>query len=505
MKTITEKEIEVICLNYLESLGYGIMSGPDLSPEGLFQERLYSEVILSRRLKDAIDRLNPQLPYESKEEALKKVLRLGANRLVHDNELFHTFLTDGIPIEYRTTDGLRGDSVRIIDYNNPEDNEFLAVNQFTVIEKNVNKRTDIVLFINGLPLVVIELKNPTDVGATVRTAFNQLQTYKEVIPSLFTYNALLIASDGWEAKSGTITSDWSRFLPWKTRDGRTTEESAVPQAEVMFRGMLQKATLLDLIRHFIVFESNNGKISKKIAAYHQFYAVNRAVQSTRDAVGPDGDRRAGVIWHTQGSGKSLSMVFYTGKLILALDNPTIVVLTDRNDLDDQLFGTFYGCRQLLRQTPVQAEDRKQLRSLLSVASGGIVFTTIQKFMPILDKDEMADPEVEEPNPDAYFIKNRPLSLRKNIVVIADEAHRSQYDFLDGFAKHLRDALPCASFIGFTGTPIESTDRNTQAVFGDYIDVYDIHQAVQDGATVSIYYEGRLAKVNFEEDEKVIHR
>lgn len=502
MHTVTENDIEVICLNYLESLGYGILSGPDLSPEGLFQERLYSEVILSRRLKDAVDRLNPLIPYESKEEAVKKVLRLGTNRLVHDNELFHTLMTDGISIEYRTADGIRGGNVHLIDFEDSGNNEFLAVNQFTVIENNVNKRPDIVIFINGLPLVVIELKNPTDAGATVRTAFNQLQTYKEVIPSLFTYNALLIASDGWEAKSGTITSDWSRFLPWKTRDGRTTDESTVPQAEVMFRGMLQKATLLDLIRHFIVFESNSDKISKKIAAYHQYYAVNKAVITTRDAVGPTGDRRAGVIWHTQGSGKSLSMVFYTGKLILALDNPTIVVLTDRNDLDDQLFDTFHGCRQLLRQTPVQAEDRKHLRSLLNVASGGIVFTTIQKFMPILDKDEMVDPEVEEPNPDAYFIKNKPLSLRKNIVVIADEAHRSQYDFLDGFAKHLRDALPCASFIGFTGTPIESTDRNTQAVFGDYIDVYDIHQAVQDGATVSIYYEGRLAKVNFEEDEKV---
>ena len=502
MHKITENDIELICLQYLERLGYSAMSGIDLSPDGIFQERDYSEVILVRRVKDAIDRYNPQLPFESKEEALKKVLRLGTNRLVHDNGLFHTFLTDGIPIEYRTTDGIRGGSVRIIDFNSPGNNDFLAVNQLTVIEKNINKRPDIVLFINGLPLVVIELKNPIDAGATVRTAFNQLQTYKEVIPSLFTYNALLIASDGWEAKSGTITSDWSRFLPWKTRDGRTTVDTTVPQAEVMFIGMLNKVTLLDIIRHFIVFESNNEKVFKKIAAYHQYYAVNKAVQTTREAVGPNGDRRAGVIWHTQGSGKSLSMVFYTGKLILALDNPTIVVLTDRNDLDDQLFDTFHGCRQLLTQTPVQAEDRKHLRSLLNVASGGIVFTTIHKFMPILDKDEMADPDVMEPNPDAYFIKNKPLSLRKNIVVIADEAHRSQYDFLDGFAKHLRDALPYASFIGFTGTPIESTDRNTQAVFGDYIDVYDIHQAVQDGATVSIYYEGRLVKVNFEEEEKV---
>jgi len=502
MHTITENDIELICLNYLMEIGYSILSGPDISPEGMFQEREYFDVVLTKRLQDAVQRLNPSISNEVREEAIKKVLRVSTSHVINDNEIFHTFMIEGVPVEFRTQDGIRGGSVHLIDFNNPENNEFLAVNQFTVIENNVNKRPDIVLFVNGLPLVVIELKNPTDAGATVRTAFNQLQTYKQVIPSLFTYNSLLIASDGWEAKSGTITSDWSRFQPWKTRDGRTTVDTTVPQAEVMFKGMLNKATLLELIRHFIVFESNNDKVSKKIAAYHQYYAVNKAVQTTQDAVGPDGDRRAGVIWHTQGSGKSLSMVFYTGKLILALDNPTIVVLTDRNDLDDQLFDTFFGCRHLLRQTPVQAEDRKHLRSLLNVASGGIVFTTIHKFMPILDKDEMVDPEVEEPNPDTYFIKNKPLSLRKNIVVIADEAHRSQYDFLDGFAKHLRDALPYASFIGFTGTPIEATDRNTQAVFGDYIDVYDIHQAVEDGATVSIFYEGRLAKVNFEEEEKV---
>lgn len=502
MHTITENDVELLCLEYLKSIGYESLSGPDISPGGLFQERTYSEVVLHTRLRDALQRINPGIPHDLREEAIKKVLRVSGSLLVLDNEAFHKYITEGISLEIRTQEGIRWHILHLIDYSNPDNNEFLAVNQFTVIEKNINKRPDIVLFVNGLPLVVIELKNPTDAGATVRSAFNQLQTYKEVIPSLFTYNALLIASDGWEAKSGTITSDWSRFLPWKTRDGKTTPDSTIPQAEVMFRGMLQRATLLDLIRYFIVFESNNDKISKKIAAYHQYYAVNKAVLTTREAVGPDGDKRAGVIWHTQGSGKSLSMVFYTGKLILALDNPTIVILTDRNDLDDQLFDTFFGCRQLLRQTPVQAEDRKHLRSLLNVASGGIVFTTIQKFMPILDKDEMADTDVQEPNPDTYFIKNKPLSLRKNIVVIADEAHRSQYDFLDGFAKHLRDALPCASFIGFTGTPIESTDRNTQAVFGDYIDVYDIHQAVEDGATVSIFYEGRLAKVNFEEEEKV---
>jgi len=352
-----------------------------------------------------------------------------------------------------------------------------------------------------LPLVVIELKNPTDELATVKTAFNQLQTYKQAIPSLFTYNELLIASDGWDAKFGTLTSDWSRFSSWKTKDGVKTEDNLQPQMEVMFNGMLNKKTLLDLIRHFIVFEKSKEKTLKKVAAYHQYYAVNKAVSTTQLACMETGDRRAGVIWHTQGSGKSLSMVFYTGKLVLALDNPTIVVLTDRNDLDDQLFDTFSSCQQLLRQEPQQAEDRKHLRTLLSVASGGIVFTTIQKFMP-LEEDIIGNSnKIQEPNVKYIGAEIAALSLRRNIIVIADEAHRSQYDFIDGYAKHLRDALPNASFIGFTGTPIESSDRNTQAVFGNYVDIYDIQQAVEDNSTVPIYYESRLAKVHFEEDEK----
>jgi type I restriction enzyme, R subunit len=502
MKSITESDVEQICLRYLSELGYLYLSGPEISPDGLFQEREYSDVLLTNRLREAVDRINPVIPPDAREEAVKKVLRVSSSHLVIDNELFHKYLTEGVDVEFRKGDGIRGDKVCLVDFNNPENNEFLAINQFTIIENNSNKRPDIILFVNGLPLIVIELKNPIDTNATVKTAFNQLQTYKQVIPSLFTYNALLIASDGWDAKVGTITSDWARFMSWKTKDGKTTSDTLIPQVEVMFNGMLNKETLLDLIRHFIVFETSKEKTLKKVAAYHQYYAVNKAVNTTKEATGPGGDKRAGVIWHTQGSGKSLSMVFYTGKLVLALDNPTIVVMTDRNDLDDQLFDTFFGCRNLLRQTPAQAEDRKHLRELLNVASGGIVFTTIQKFMPVLDKDELAVPIVEEPNPDLYFVANKPLSLRRNIVVIADEAHRSQYDFIDGFAKHLRDALPNASFIGFTGTPVESTDKNTQAVFGDYIDVYDIQQSVHDGATVSIFYESRLAKVNFDENEKV---
>ena len=506
MRTITETQIESICLEYLRELRYDFLYGPDISPDGMFFERLYNEVVLVNRLKSAIDRLNPLISADAREEALKKVLRTTSPNLLINNETFHQYLTEGIDIEYRKDGNIRGDKVYLVDFNDVNNNEFLAVNQFTVIENNNNKRPDIILFVNGLPLVVIELKNPTDEKATTKSAFNQLQTYKHLIPSLFTYNSLLIASDGWEARCGTLTSDWNRFVPWKSKDGRTTAETTAPQIEIMFKGMLNKSTLLDLIRHFIVFEKSKDKTLKKVAAYHQYYAVNKAVTTTTTASASTGDRRAGVIWHTQGSGKSLSMVFYTGKLVLSLDNPTIVVLTDRNDLDDQLFDTFTGCRQLLRQIPVQAEDRRHLRQLLNVASGGIVFTTIQKFWPVLDKDEVvieeeSDP-VEEPNPDLYFVTNKPLSKRRNIIVIADEAHRSQYDFLDGFAKHMRDALPYASFIGFTGTPIETTDKNTQAVFGDYIDVYDIQQAVADGSTVSIYYESRLAKVNFNEAEKI---
>jgi type I restriction enzyme R subunit len=506
MKTITETQVELISLEYLRELGYDFLYGPDISPDGLFPERLYSEVILINRLKSAIDRLNPLISSDAREEALKKVLRTSSSNLLVNNEIFHQYLTEGIDIEYRKDGNIRGDKVYLVDFNDPENNEFLAINQFTIVENNNNKRPDIILFVNGLPLVVIELKNPTDEKATTRNAFNQLQTYKHLIPTLFTYNSLMIASDGWEARCGTLTSDWNRFVPWKSKDGRTTAETTAPQIEVMFNGMLNKSTLLDLIRHFIVFEKSKEQTLKKVAAYHQYYAVNKAVTTTSTASGVTGDKRAGVIWHTQGSGKSLSMVFYTGKLVLSLDNPTIVVLTDRNDLDDQLFDTFTGCRQLLRQIPVQAENRQHLRKLLNVASGGIIFTTIQKFWPVLDNSEIiieeeSDP-VEEPNPDLYFVKNKPLSERRNIIVIADEAHRSQYDFLDGFAKHMRDALPQASFIGFTGTPIETTDKNTQAVFGDYIDVYDIQQAVADGSTVSIYYESRLAKVNFDEAEKI---
>ncbi len=504
--SITENEIENIALSYLQDLGYTYLSGIDIAPDGEHPERQYADVVLTTRLRDAIDKLNPMLSQEAKEDALKKVLRTESPNLLINNETFHKYLTEGVDVEIRTESGIRGEKVYIVDFQNTENNEFLVVNQFTIIEGNQNKRPDIILFVNGLPLVVIELKNAVDENATLKSAYNQLQTYKQAIPSLFTYNELLVVTDGWDALSGTLTSDFGRFMSWKTKDGETTADHLQPQMEVMFYGMLNKQTLLDVIRQFIVFEKSDTKTLKKVAAYHQYYAVNKAVESTVIASSSHGDGRGGVIWHTQGSGKSLSMVFYSGKLVtdMRMENPTLVILTDRNDLDEQLHETFTNCQQLLRQEPQKAEDRKDLRKLLKVASGGIVFTTIQKFMPM--QTDIIQPEnqnmVSEPSVEYIGADIQALSERKNIVVVADEAHRSQYDFIDGFAKHLRDALPNATFIGFTGTPIESTDRNTQAVFGNYVDIYDIQQAVDDKATVPIFYESRLAKVHFAEDEKV---
>ena len=504
--SITENEIEDIAISYLQGLGYTYQLGTVISPDGEHPERQYNEVVLVTRLRDAIDKLNPTLSQDAKEDALKKVLRTESPNALINNENFHRYLTDGVDVEMRTDSGIRGEKIYIVDFENPENNEFVAINQFTVVEGNQNKRPDIILFINGLPLVVIELKNAVDENANLKSAFNQLQTYKQAIPSLFTYNSLMVISDGWDARCGTITSDYGRFMTWKTKDGKTTADHLQPQMEVMFHGMLNKHTLLDLIRQFIVFEKSDSKTLKKVAAYHQYYAVNKAVESTVTASGSNGDRRGGVIWHTQGSGKSLSMVFFSGKLIIEprMENPTLVILTDRNDLDEQLHETFTNCQQLLRQEPQKAENRKDLRQLLKVASGGIVFTTIQKFMPLPDDVVQSADEnvVNEPAVEYIGADIKALSERKNIVVIADEAHRSQYDFIDGFAKHLRDALPNATFIGFTGTPIETTDKNTQAVFGNYVDIYDIQQAVEDKATVPIFYESRLAKVHFDEDEKV---
>jgi type I restriction enzyme R subunit len=431
--------------------------------------------------------LNPSVPAEALEEAVQKVLRAQSPSLVQNNRAFHRILIDGVDVEYVSDGRVIYDKARLVDFDNPHNNDWVAVNQFTVVEGQYNRRPDIVLFVNGLPLAIVELKNPADEQATIWTAFNQLQTYKEQISLLFTFNEVLVISDGLEARIGSLTSDREWFLPWRTVEGEELAPVSMPQLEVVVKGAFDRKRFLKLLAHLIVFEDDKaGTASKKIAGYHQYHAVARAVDATLEASSPGGDRRCGVVWHTQGSGKSLTMAFYAGQIVLhpAMENPTIVVLTDRNDLDDQLFGTFSRCHELLRQKPIQAESREHLRELLRVASGGVIFTTIQKFFP-------------EEKHDHHPL----LSDRRNVVVIADEAHRSQYDFIDGFARHMRDALPNASFIAFTGTPIELTDRNTRAVFGDYISVYDIQRAVQDGATVPIYYESRLARLELKEEER----
>lgn len=510
---LTESDIENLAIEVLQNLEYSWKWGPDIAPDGQDQERLsWDEVLLMQRLEDAVRRINPKVPEPALLDAIRQAKRINSPGLTAGNEAFHRMLTEGIKVSWQKDGEQRGGQVWLIDFRNIEKNDFLAVNQFTVIENHNNKRPDIVLFVNGIPLVVIELKNPADENATLMSAYKQLDTYKATIPGLFIYNGLLVISDGLEAKCGSLSAGFSRFMAWKTADGHSEASPFISQMEIMLRGMLNHRTLLDLVRHFVVFEKNRkedlktGLITietvKKLAGYHQYYAVNKAVESTLKAASLNGNRKGGVVWHTQGSGKSLSMVFFTGKLVLKLDNPTIVVITDRNDLDDQLFDTFAASTQLIRQEPVQADNREHLKTLLRVASGGIIFTTIHKFQP--DNGNMYEC----------------LSERRNIVVIADEAHRTQYGFrpktidevdnqgnvigkkvVYGFAKYMRDALPNATYLGFTGTPIESTDVNTPAVFGDYIDIYDIAQAVEDGATVRIYYESRLARIQLSEEGK----
>lgn len=478
----TESVVEEAALEWLAEMGYTILAGPDIAPEGIAEERFdYSQVVLSARLKTALARLNPDIPADAIDDAYRKLTRPDLPTLVANNHALHKYLVEGVPVEYQRPDGsFGGDLVRVFDDEQADNNEFLAVNQFTVVENGHERRPDIVLFINGLPLAVIELKNAADEGADIWRAFNQLQTYKEQIPSLFVFNEALVISDGLAARIGSLTADSERFMPWRTIAGEELAPTSLTQLQVMIEGVFEKRRFLDLVRYFIVFEPNDdGVLIKKMAGYHQYHAVNRALASTVDACGDDGNRRVGVVWHTQGSGKSLTMAFYAGRVVLhpAMQNPTIVVITDRNDLDDQLFATFGRCQELLRQPPVQAVNRSHLRELLTTDAGGVVFTTIHKFFPT---------EAEDQHP--------LLSDRSNIVVIADEAHRSQYDFIDGFARHMREALPGASFIGFTGTPIELVDANTRAVFGDYVSIYDIERAVQDKATVPIFYESRLAKI-----------
>ena len=529
MTKLLESDIEQLAIERLEAKRWNYLYGPDIAPDGDTPMRTsLEEVVLKEVLAKAVKRLNPTLTDDVRDEAIKTVLRIASPDTLANNEMFHRLLTEGVPVSTYQDGMERGERVWLVDFEDPWNNEFTVVNQFTIIENGHNRRPDVMLFVNGLPLVIIELKNAADENATIESAYRQIETYKQQIPSLFTYNELIIISDGLEARAGSLSAGFSRFTAWKSEDGEHIASPLMSQLEVLINGMLEKDTLLDIIRSFTVFEKQKAedlktgittiKTVKKIAAYHQYYAVNKAVESTLRATGINhgddkaaespanfgfrtvkeqtvGDHRAGVVWHTQGSGKSLSMVFYTGKIVQRLNNPTVVVITDRNDLDDQLFDTFAGSRQLLRQTPVQAENREHLKSLLKVNSGGVIFTTIQKFQP------------ETGN--VY----EQLTDRCNVIVIADEAHRTQYGFkaktVDvrneadevigsevkyGFAKYLRDALPNATYLGFTGTPIESTDINTPAVFGNYIDVYDIAQAVEDGATVRIFYESRLAKV-----------
>lgn len=529
MTKLLESDIEQLAIERLEAKRWNYLYGPDIAPDGETPMRTsLDEVVLKEVLAKAVARLNPTLTDDVRDEAIKTVLRIASPDTLANNEAFHRLLTEGVPVSTYQDGMERGERVWLVDFEDPWNNEFTVINQFTIIENGHNRRPDVLLFVNGLPLVIIELKNAADENATIESAYRQIETYKQQIPSLFTYNELIIISDGLEARAGSLSAGFSRFTAWKSEDGEHIASPLMSQLEVLINGMLEKDTLLDIIRSFTVFEKQKTedlktgittiKTVKKIAAYHQYYAVNKAVESTLRATGINlggdkvaespanfgfktvkeqavGDHRAGVVWHTQGSGKSLSMVFYTGKIVQRLNNPTVVVITDRNDLDDQLFDTFAGSRQLLRQTPVQAESRDHLKSLLKVNSGGVIFTTIQKFQP------------ETGN--VY----EQLTDRCNVIVIADEAHRTQYGFkaktVDvkneadevigseikyGFAKYLRDALPNATYLGFTGTPIESTDINTPAVFGNYIDVYDIAQAVEDGATVRIYYESRLAKV-----------
>jgi type I restriction enzyme R subunit len=506
----TESVVEDAALSWFGDLDYSVLHGPEIAPgEPAAERTALGQAILPERLRTALHKLNPKLPADALEEAYRRVTIPQSPSLLANNRAFHHVLTDGVTVECRRPDGSIGvDIVRLIDFDDPDANDWLVVNQFTVIEGQHNRRPDVVIFVNGLPLGLIELKNAADENATIWDAFNQIQTYKQQIPAMFVHNAVLVISDGLEARMGTISADKERFMPWRTIEGDTVAHPGLSQLEVLLRGVFDQRRFLSLLRYFIVFEDEGGgAVTKKLAGYHQFHAVNVAVAETIRASGARagaihepgggyfakgqpsgtvGDRRAGVVWHTQGSGKSLTMVFYAGRLVLepAMENPTLVVLTDRNDLDDQLFGTFARCHELLRQKPVQAKDRDDLKKLLAVASGGVIFTTIQKFFP----DEKGG-------------KHPLLSDRHNIVVIADEAHRSQYDFIDGFARHMRDALPNASFIGFTGTPIEKTDANTRAVFGVYISIYDIQRAVEDKATVPIYYESRLARLALKAAEK----
>ena len=499
-RVVLEHHVEQACLASLSELGWEVALGPDISPPDPktpgTERDIYRQVCLPHRLTDAIRRLNPTIPAGARDEALRIVLNPNTPGLVAANRQFHRWLVEGVPVEYQKDGETRGDRVRLIDFADIARNDWLAVNQFSIQGPKHTRRPDVVLFVNGLPLVVLELKNPGDENADIWGAFNQLQAYKEDIPDLFVYNELLVITDGISARMGSLTADKERFMTWRTIDGHTMDPlGPMRELETLVHGAFDRRILLDYLQHFVLFE-DDGEVVKKVAGYHQFHAVRAVVDSVLKASAPGGSRKGGVVWHTQGAGKSIEMTCLGGMLMQhpGMGNPTLVVVTDRNDLDNQLFGVFAGATELLRETPVQAETRPKLRELLANRpSGGVIFTTIQKFMPGEDEDTFPL-----------------LSDRRNIVVVCDEAHRSQYGFSAGikndgkvtygYAQHLRDALPEATFVAFTGTPVSLEDRDTRAVFGDYVHVYDVEQAVKDGATVPIYYESRLAKLELADDD-----
>ncbi|WP_138413309.1 type I restriction endonuclease subunit R [Sinomonas gamaensis] len=496
MTVLNESTVELAVLQYLREVGYTIAFGPDIAPEAPAPERSsYEQVYLFDRLHAAAIRLNRGLDTTVVEEAIKRLGRAESQNAIAENLRLHKLLTEGVPVEHRGSDGaVRTTRVRLIDFENAASNDWLAVNQFTVIENGKNRRPDVVIFLNGIPLGLLELKNLADEHATLKGAWNQIQTYRHDIPSLLTPNAVTVISDGLSAAMSSFTGGFEHYAPWKTIDGREVVTN-LPAIEVLVKGVFDQERFLDILQNFIVFSDESKGLVKRVAKYHQYWAVNSAVESTVEAAGPDGDRRGGVVWHTQGSGKSIEMLLYAAKIIrdARMGNPTLVFITDRNDLDDQLFGEVFAPAEILPEKPIQADSRTDLRGLLRRASGGIVFTTLQKFAP-------------EPGGDT----NPVLTDRRNIVVVADEAHRSQYGFREsldartgqlksGLAKYMRDAIPNATYLGFTGTPIESNDKSTRAVFGDYIDVYDLTRAVTDGATVRIFYESRLAKVSLDPD------
>ena len=495
MSNFIEYHLEQAVMEWFQDLGYQTIYGPDISPGGSFSEReSFGDVVLYDRLHSALKRVNRQYPDKVIDDLVKKITRHQSMSITQNNVAFFKMITDGIDVEIRKKDGnVKTEKAYIFDLTDIDNNEFLAVNQYTIIENGKERRPDVVVFINGIPLAIIELKNASNEDIGIVEGFNQLQTYKKDIPTIFNYNAFLVTSDGINAKVGTISSDFDRFMFWRTVDGNGEAPESSPQLKVMLQGMMDKKRILDIISNYTFFVHEEDKSFKILAGYHQYFAVKKALYKTHIAAAENGDRKVGVIWHTQGSGKSFSMLMYARQLVLELNNPTIVIITDRNDLDDQLYGTFAKSAHYLRQIPKQAENRKQLRDLLSVESGGVIFTTIQKFLP--DESDQS---------------NEALTNRRNVIVIADEAHRSQYGLEAkekdgkvsfGFAKYMRDALPNASFIGFTGTPVELSDKNTPALFGDYIDIYDLTQAVKDRTTVPIYYESRIAKLDIPQEFK----